>query len=298
MSLARLCTMGIPARRHVRRLEGVFHAIFIFHVGSLFVSDPLFSVAGQHVLITGGSRGIGRAIAEGFAARGAKVLICSRSQESIDAAVSEMSEQGMDVSGLSCDVSDPEQIKSTVEATLQHFGHIDSLINVAGVNRRQRAEQFSVEDYDSVLDTNLRGAFLMSIDVGRHMIERKSGTQINIESLNTWMPLKGVLPYAMSKFGMQGMTRGLALEWGRHGIRVNSLAPGFILTDLTKKLWSDPAMLAWNEANAPLGRLGQPEDMIGTAVFLASKASAFMTGQTLYVDGGFSSGWSWPIPLP
>jgi len=129
------------------------------------------------------------------------------------------------------------------------------------------------------------------------MIERKAGIQINIESLNTHMPLKGVLPYAMSKFGMYGMTRGLALEWGQHGIRVNSLAPGFILTDLTEKLWSDPTMLDWNSKNAPLGRLGVPEDMVGTAVFLASKASAFMTGQTLYVDGGFSSGWSWPIPL-
>ena len=247
------------------------------------MSDQLFSVSGQHILITGGSRGIGRAIAEGFAARGAKVLICSRSQESIDAAVNEMQEAGMSVSGMTCDVSDLE--------------HIDTLINVAGVNRRQRAETFTAADYDFVLDTNLRGAFLMSLEVGRHMIERRSGTQINIESLNTWMPLKGVLPYAMSKFGMQGMTRGLALEWGRHGIRVNSLAPGFVLTDLTKKLWSDPAMQAWNAANSPLGRLGQPDDMIGTAIFLASKASAFMTGQTLYVDGGFSSGWSWPIPL-
>ena len=93
------------------------------------------------------------------------------------------------------------------------------------------------------------------------------------------------------------MTRGLALEWGRHGIRVNSLAPGFILTDLTRKLWSDPAMQTWNESNAPLGRLGEPEDMVGTALFLASRASSFMTGQTLYVDGGFSSGWNWPIPL-
>lgn len=262
------------------------------------MSDQLFSVSDQHVLIAGGSRGIGRAIAEGFATRGAQVVICSRSQESIAAAVQEMQKAGMSVTGLTCDVSDPEQIKSTVAAAIEQLTHIDTLINVAGVNRRQRAETFTAADYDFVLDTNLRGAFLMSLEVGRHMIERQSGTQINIESLNTWMPLKGVLPYAMSKFGLQGMTRGLALEWGRHGIRVNSLAPGFILTDLTKKLWSDPTMQAWNEANAPLGRLGQPEDMIGTAVFLASKASAFMTGQTLYVDGGFSSGWSWPIPLP
>jgi gluconate 5-dehydrogenase len=261
------------------------------------MSEELFSVAGQNVVITGGSRGIGRAIAEGFAARGANVLICSRSQESVETALKEMGDAGLKADGVACDVSDEQQILTTVQTAISRLGHIDTLVNVAGVNRRKRAETVTADDYDFILDTNLRGAFLMSREVGKHMIERKSGAQINIESLNTWMPLKGVLPYAMSKFGMQGMTRGLALEWGRHGVRVNSLAPGFILTDLTRKLWSDPEMQAWNQANAPLGRLGEPEDMVGTVIFLASKASAFTTGQTLYVDGGFSAGWSWPIPL-
>lgn len=261
------------------------------------MSEELFSVAGQNVVVTGGSRGIGRAIAEGFATRGANVLICSRTQESVETALKEMQDAGLKADGVACDVSDEQQILTTVQTAISRLGHIDTLVNVAGVNRRKRAETVTADDYDFILDTNLRGAFLMSREVGKHMIERKSGAQINIESLNTWMPLKGVLPYAMSKFGMQGMTRGLALEWGRHGVRVNSLAPGFILTDLTRKLWSDPEMQAWNQANAPLGRLGEPEDMVGTAIFLASKASAFMTGQTLYVDGGFSAGWSWPIPL-
>ena len=261
------------------------------------MSEELFSVAGQNVIVTGGSRGIGRAIAEGFAARGANVLICSRTQESVETALKEMSDAGLKADGVACDVSDEQQILTTVQTAVSRLGHVDTLVNVAGVNRRKRAETVTSDDYDFILDTNLRGAFLMSREVGKHMIERRSGAQINIESLNTWMPLKGVLPYAMSKFGMQGMTRGLALEWGRHGVRVNSLAPGFILTDLTRKLWSDPDMQAWNQANAPLGRLGQPEDMVGTAIFLASKASAFMTGQTLYVDGGFSAGWSWPIPM-
>ena len=261
------------------------------------MSEELFSVAGQNVIVTGGSRGIGRAIAEGFAARGANVLICSRTQESVETALKEMNDAGLKADGIACDVSDEQQILTTVETAISRLGHIDTLVNVAGVNRRKRAETVTADDYDFILDTNLRGAFLMSREVGKHMIERKSGVQINVESLNTWMPLKGVLPYAMSKFGMQGMTRGLALEWGRHGVRINSLAPGFILTDLTRKLWSDPEMQAWNQANAPLGRLGQPEDMVGTAIFLASKASAFMTGQTLYVDGGFSAGWSWPTPL-
>jgi NAD(P)-dependent dehydrogenase (short-subunit alcohol dehydrogenase family) len=263
----------------------------------MLMSDELFSVAGQNVLITGGSRGIGRAIAEGFATRGANVMICSRTQHSVDTALSEMLSAGLVVEGLACDVSNEAEVVSAVAATIQKLGHIDTLINVAGVNRRKLAETVTADDYDFIMNTNLRGAFLMCREVGRHMIDRKSGTQINVESLNTWMPLKGVLPYAMSKFGMQGMTRGLALEWGPHGVRVNSLAPGFILTDLTQKLWSDPTMLKWNDANAPLGRLGEPQDLVGTAVFLASKASAFMTGQTLYVDGGFSAGWNWPIPL-
>jgi NAD(P)-dependent dehydrogenase (short-subunit alcohol dehydrogenase family) len=260
-------------------------------------NDALFSVAGQIVLVTGGSRGIGRAIAEGFAGRGAEVVICSQNPQSVEAAVAEMRGAGMQVSGLVCDVSREEQIGETVSAVLGTHGRIDTLVNVAGVNRRKRAETVTVEDYDFILDTNLRGAFLMAQSVGKQMIEQKSGVVINVESLNTWMPLRGVLPYAISKFGMQGMTRGLALEWGRHGIRVNSLAPGFILTDLTRKLWADPGMQAWNADNAPLGRLGEPADMVGTAIFLASAASAFMTGQTLYVDGGFSAGWNWPIPL-
>ena len=261
------------------------------------MADELFSVQDQVVLVTGGSRGIGRAIAEGFADRGSRVVICSRDGQVVEAAAQEMSEAGGNVQGLTCDVSDLDNVRDTVQSVLETHGRIDTLINVAGVNRRKRAETFTPEDYRFIMDINLKGAFDMSLEVGKHMIERQAGTQINIESLNTHMPLKGVLPYAISKFGMQGMTRGLALEWGCHGIRVNSLAPGFILTDLTNKLWSDPVMQEWNEQNAPLGRLGVPEDMVGTAVFLASKASAFMTGQTLYVDGGFSSGWSWPIPL-
>ena len=136
----------------------------------------------------------------------------------------------------------------------------------------------------------------MAQAVGRVMLPQKSGSVINIDSLNSAGPLKNVAPYAISKCGINGMTRALALEWGPSGVRVNGLAPGFILTDLTKKLWSDPTMQAWNTANCPLGRLGQPDDLIGTALFLASRASAFLTGQTIYVDGGVVCGRAWPIP--
>ncbi|MEM9657815.1 MAG: SDR family oxidoreductase [Planctomycetota bacterium] len=164
------------------------------------------------------------------------------------------------------------------------------------MNHRQPALEFSEAEYDAVLDVNLKGAFLLSQAVGKRMIERRSGCQINIASLTTDRPLRHVLPYAMSKAGLGQMTRGLALEWGPHGVRVNGIAPGFILTDLTRQLWSDPTMQAWGRANTPQRRLGQPKDLIGAALFLASPAAAFMTGQTLYVDGGFSAGWNWPIP--
>ena len=141
----------------------------------------------------------------------------------------------------------------------------------------------------------MKGAFLLSQAVGRLMVGQGAGSQINIASLNTDRPLKNVLPYAVSKAGMGHMTRALASEWGQHGIRVNALAPGFIITDLTHKLWSDPQMQQWGLDNTPQRRLGQPEDMVGTALFLASPASAFMTGQILYVDGGFTAGFDWPI---
>jgi NAD(P)-dependent dehydrogenase (short-subunit alcohol dehydrogenase family) len=157
------------------------------------------------------------------------------------------------------------------------------------------AERLTEADYDFILGVNLKGPFLLSLAVGRHMLARGSGSQINVVSLNNDRPLRGVLPYAMSKAALGQMTRALALEWGPRGVRVNAIAPGFVLTDLTRKLWTQPTMQAWNAANCPLGRLGEPADMVGTALFLASQASAFMTGQVLFVDGGFSAGLPWPI---
>ena len=195
----------------------------------------------------------------------------------------------------SFDVAQADQIQQVVDQLQQQHGRIDTLINVAGVNRRKPSLEVTEEDYDFIVDINLKGAFLLSQAVGRFMIDQGAGSQINIASLNTDRPLKNVLPYAVSKAGMGHMTRALASEWGPHGVRVNALAPGFILTDLTRKLWSDEKIQAWGLANTPQRRLGQPEDMVGTAIFLASAAAAFMTGQILYVDGGFTAGFDWPI---
>lgn len=260
------------------------------------MTDELFSVAGQVVLVSGGSRGIGLAIARGFAERGARVIITGREEASLAQAADAIGPTAGDVRPVVCDVADAGAIRAAVGQVVGEFERIDTLINVAGVNRRKPALDVTEEDYDHVLDINLKGLFLLSQEVGRGMVERGAGCQINIASLNTDRPLKNVAPYAMSKAAVGHLTRSLAVEWGGRGVRVNAIAPGFILTDLTRKLWSDETMQAWGIDNTPQRRLGVPEDMIGTALFLASPASAFMTGQTLYVDGGFTAGWNWPIP--
>src|ERR1051325_1443349 len=254
------------------------------------MNDSLFSVKDQVVLVSGASRGIGRAIAQGFAERDANVIITGR-----DSATLEKTAQEIGATPIVCDVAKKDDIDRLVKATLDGFGRIDTLLNVAGVNRRMLAEKLSEDDYDFILDINLKGPFLLSQAVGKAMLARGQGSQINIVSLNNDRPLKGVMPYAMSKAALEQMTRSLAMEWGPRGIRVNAIAPGFVLTDLTKKLWSQPKMQEWGKTNTPLVRLGQPEDMIGASIFLASEASAWMTGQTLFVDGGFSAGLVWPI---
>lgn len=262
------------------------------------MTDSLFSVADLSVLVSGGSRGIGRALAEGFARRGARVTITGRERATLETTAKEISVGPHTVDYLVCDVAQPDDISHMVQTAKQKAGGIDCLLNVAGVNVRKRVESYTVDEFDGILNINLKGAFLVAQQVGRLMIEQKiAGSMINIDSLNSFRPLKGVQPYAMSKAAISAMTRGMAMEWGEHGIRVNAIAPGFILTDLTKKLWSDPTMQAWNTANCPMKRLGQPEDLIGTAIFLASPGAAFLTGQVIYVDGGITCGMAWPIPL-
>jgi len=261
------------------------------------MSDDLFSVKGQVVLVSGASRGIGRGLAEAFASRGATVVITGRERDTLEKTAKEICPPGGTVKAAVCDVADAKAIDALVAGVVKDFGSIDTLLNVAGVNRRMKAEKLTEADYDFIVDINLKGPFLLSLSVGKTQLERKKGNQINITSLNNDRPLRGVMPYAVSKSGLQQMTRALAMEWGSRGIRVNAIAPGFILTDLTNKLWAQPVMKDWAMANTPLQRLGVPADLAGAALFLASDAAAFMTGQMLYVDGGVSCGNAWPIPL-
>jgi gluconate 5-dehydrogenase len=261
------------------------------------MQDKLFSVEGQVVLVPGGSRGIGRALAEGFAERDAQVIIAGREAETLAQTAREISKGRHVVAAEVCDVANPDEVKRLVDGVVSRFGRIDTLVSVAGVNKRMKAENYTMEEYDWIVNINLRGAFAVAQAVGRHMIARKAGAIINIDSLNTYAPLTGVTPYAMSKAGVLMMTRSLANEWGRHGVRVNSIAPGFFPTALSGKLWAQEKMSSWALTNTPLGKLGDVKELVGAAIYLASPASAFVTGQTIRVDGGFTAGISWPIDL-
>lgn len=261
------------------------------------MSDAMFSVQDQVVLISGATRGIGRAIAEGFARGGAKVVITGRVSETGQKAAEEMSAaSGGTVVAKVCDVADAPASQRLVDEVLEQFGRINTLVNCAGVNKRMPVEQYDEETYDFITNINVRGAFFLATAVGRHMIEAGGGSQINIDSINSHTPLNRVTVYAMAKAAMRQMTKCLAMEWGPHGIRVNGIGPGFTETELAKPLWEKrPEMNAWRVENTPLRRIGQPQDMVGAAIFLASDAASFVTGQTLYIDGGTLCGLFWPI---
>jgi gluconate 5-dehydrogenase len=257
--------------------------------------ENLFDVSGSIVLVSGGSRGIGECIGLAFAERGANVIITGRDSVTLGEATKRINVGDGTTEGIVCDVTDPNSIDKCVDKMVRTYGRIDTLINCAGVNIRKPALEFSAEDYDFLFNINLRGAFLMSQKVGAQMIEQGSGSQINIDSLSSDKAIDQIVPYSMSKAAMTSMSKGLASEWGKYGVRVNSLAPGFIMTELTQALWTQEHMQSWGNVVTPLQRMGQSDDLIGTAIFLASRASAFITGQVIRIDGGVTAGIHWPI---
>jgi len=259
--------------------------------------DDLFSVKGQIVLVSGASRGIGRAIAQGFAERGATVVITGRVAETLEETARGICPPDGTVRARVCDAADAKALQTLADEVVAEFGRIDTLVNCAGVNKRMRVEQYDEATYDFITNINIRGAFFLSLAVGRHMIEARSGNQINVDSINSHRPLRRVAPYAMSKAAMSQMTRSLAMEWGAYGVRVNSVAPGFIATDLAKPILGNSAINEWREKNTPLGRVGTPEDIANVSIFLASKAAGYVTGQVVYVDGGTTCGLFWPLDV-
>jgi len=246
-----------------------------------------FSLKGKVVLVTGGNRGLGRAIALALAEAGANVAILSRSGEGLNDLAEEIRALGAKSLPLTGDVAVPMEARRSVQAVMEHFGRLDVLVNAAGVNRRIPSLGVSESDWDWILGVNLKGTFFMCQAAGEVMISQRKGSIINIASLLSEVGIPTLAPYAASKAGVVGLTRVLAAEWGPYGVRVNAIGPGYFRTRMTEKLFSDQAWVERLLTQVPLGRPGESRDLAGVAVFLASDASAYLTGQVIYVDGGY-----------
>jgi len=252
----------------------------------------MFSLAGKTALVAGASRGIGLAIAQGLAEAGAETILAARSLEALEREAAGLQAKGLKARPLRLDFNDAVSIDSVPSTA----GHIDILVNVAGTNVRKPFEEYSPEEYQYILDTNLNGIVRLTQLVGKGMIARKAGGKIiNIGSLTSVLGLSYISVYGITKSAIAGLTRGLAAEWGRYNIQVNCIAPGFILTDLNRGMWQEPAMKNWLDGSQPNPRMGAPEDIAPLAVFLSGSGSDYITGQVIPVDGGFSTTRNWPF---
>lgn len=255
--------------------------------------DALFDLSGRTALVTGGSRGIGRFLADGLAEAGAHVLICSRKREACEAAAAEIIERGGQASALAADISDPESIEALVTSALAVNGRVDILVNNAARTWSAPSMTYPLDGWDRVFDLNVRGAFWLSRLLAPHMKANGGGSIINVSSLAAQRGASDeeqpIAAYPASKGALEAMTRDLAVKWAPHGIRVNAIAPGPFDTDMLAHIKNDPEVLAHHDAQVPLGRPGGADDMKGVGVFLASDAAAFVTGSILRVDGGVAA---------
>ena len=254
------------------------------------MSLDLFDLTGKIAIVTGASRGLGQYLARALAHAGADLVITSRTLDSLKDFTSEIESLGRRALPLALDVRDHQSIQEMVEAAYEHYGKIDILVNNAGCNVRKPAVDVSWDDWNLVLNTNLRGGFFVAQAVARKMIPAQYGRIVNIGSVTTVAGYAGITPYCASRGGVKQMTMSLADDWGQHGITVNCLAPGWFKTAQTKVLYDNQEWVEYLIDRIPLKRPGQPHDLDGTVIFLASDASAYMTGQTLLIDGGISTG--------
>ncbi len=251
--------------------------------------NKLFDLTGKTALITGSGGGLGFAIARGLGQAGARLVLNGRDEQKLDAAVQNLRSEGLSVSGYPFDITDAETLEPTVERIEREVGSIDVLVNNAGLQRRGPLETISVADWRAVIETNLTGAFLMAQPVARRMIDRRCGKIINICSLMSEVGRPTIGPYTASKGGLKNLTKAMALEWGKHNLQCNGIGPGYFATEMTRSLKDDPDFNGWITGRTPQGRWGDPSELVGPAVFLASDASSYVNGQVLYVDGGILS---------
>lgn len=249
----------------------------------------LFDLTGKTAIVTGGSRGIGKEMAEGLAEAGANLMLCARRAEWLDETISEFGGKGFNAVGTVCDVAKPEDVQAVIDETLAKFGAVDILINNAGISWGAMPEEMPIEQWQKVIDVNLTGCFLFAQAAGREMLKRGSGSIINIASIaGLTSSANGPFyaGYVASKAGLIGLTRELAASWGRKGIRVNAIAPGFFhsrLADAVIDIYERSI-----QENNVIPRVGNEGELKGIAVFLASDASSYITGQTIAVDGGMT----------
>lgn len=247
-----------------------------------------FSLNGRVALVTGAGRGIGRALALGLAEAGADVVCLARTGAEVEATAADVRVLGRRALAVTADVTRQEQVTQAVDAAITAFGRIDILVNNAGMNIRKPALEVQEQDWDKVVETNLKGPFLVAQTVGRHMCETGYGRVINISSVGGEVALRTGVAYGSSKAGLFHMTRILALEWAKYGVTVNAVGPWYFRTSLTEKLLQDEQYVSEILARTPIKRIGEVEELVGPVVFLASQASSYVTGQALMVDGGMT----------
>jgi gluconate 5-dehydrogenase len=256
----------------------------------------LFDLTGQVAIVTGTSRGLGQYFARALANAGADLILTSRRRDSLLDFESEIRSMGRRAVSLELDVRDHASIEQMAVEAQAAFGHIEILVNNAGCNVRKPALDVTWEDWNLILDTNLRGSFFVAQAMARHMIPKGYGRIINIGSVTSVAGCAGLGPYGASRGGIRQLTMSLADDWGKHGITVNCLAPGWFRTEQNKVLYEDREWLEYLSERIPLKRPGQPNDLDGAVVFLASESSRYVTGQTLLVDGGISTGATRALP--
>jgi len=251
--------------------------------------STLFDLTGQVALVTGASRGFGRSIAGALAGAGADLVLTSRTLKDVEAVAGELASAGRKILPLQADVTQVEDVEEAVRRAVATLGRIDVLINNAGINIRKPALELTETDWDQTLDTNVKGCFRVAKAVGRHMVARQKGCIVNIASMLASVTLPERAAYASSKGGLVQMTRTLAVEWAPYNVRVNAICPGPFLTDLNKVILNDPEKVKFFMDRMPMKRFGKPEELHGAAIFLASEASSFITGTTIYIDGGWTA---------
>jgi gluconate 5-dehydrogenase len=252
------------------------------------MADPVFDLSGKVALVTGAYRGLGFAIAQGLARAGAHVVLNGRKKDLLDTAVKKLQALELSASTAVFDVTDGDAIRKSVTTIEAEHGHIDILFNNAGIQRRGAFAEFPLEQWNEIISTNLTAPFIVSQAVLRGMIERKYGKIVHVASLMSELARPTVVPYTAAKGGVRQLTRGMAVELAQHNIQVNAIAPGYFATEMNRALIDNAEFNAWVCKRTPAGRWGQPDELAGLAVFLASAGSNYITGQMFVIDGGMS----------